>query len=145
MKITIQENSLCGETEVSIQCREANEEVLRILATLRAFDKKLMGTKDGKTFIIEAPKVLYCESVDKKTFLYTQDEVYETSLRLYELEERLSSVSFFRASKSVIININKIKSLKPDFGGKLDVTMVTGEKLSVSRQYTQNLKQKLGI
>ena len=38
--------------------------------------------------------MLYIESVDKRTFLYTEESVYETPLRLYELEERLAPYTY---------------------------------------------------
>ncbi len=95
--------------------------------------------------MLEPEKVLYIETVDKKTFLYTAKEVYETDLRLYELEERLGEREFFRATKSVLVNFNGIRSLRPDLGGRLRLAMVNGEALYVSRQYAPALKKRLGI
>lgn len=116
-----------------------------MLAVLHSFDKSLIGTKDGQAFVIDAADVLYFDSVDKRTFLYTQSDVLETPLRLYELEEQLSGGSFFRASKSTIINISKISSLRPELSGKFEVTLSNAEKLYVSRQYVPELKNKLGL
>lgn len=116
-----------------------------MLALIRSFDKKIIGARDGKTFVIDAADVLYFDTVDKRTFLYTQDDVLETPLRLYELEEQLSGGSFFRASKSMIINISKISSLRPELSGKIEVTLSSAEKLYVSRQYVPELKNKLGL
>ncbi len=144
MKITIQENELQIETEVVIHCRQADVETLKLVAALKGLDKKLTGTKDGRTYVVDPSCVLYFESVDKKTFVYTETDVLETSLRLYELEERLPR-DFFRASKSAIVNIAKIKSILPDFGGRLEVTLINGERLLVSRQYAHDLKTKLEL
>lgn len=145
MKITINENSSLTDTEIIINCKNADENILKMIASLRIYEHKLTGTKDNKTFIIDANEVLYCDTVDKKTFIYTQNEVFETGLKLYELEERLSSNDFFRASKSTVINLAKIKSLMPDFGGRLSVTLENGEKLNISRQYVPYIKQKLSL
>ncbi|MFZ2537468.1 MAG: LytTR family DNA-binding domain-containing protein [Oscillospiraceae bacterium] len=145
MKITINENSSLSDTEIIINCKSADENVLKIIASLRVYEHKLTGTKDNKTYIIDSDKVLYCDTVDKKTFIYTQNEVYETQLRLYELEEKLSSNDFFRASKSTVINLAKIKSFMPDFGGRLEVTLDNGERLNISRQYVPYIKQKLSL
>lgn len=145
MKITINENSSLTDTEIIINCKNADENILKMIASLRIYEHKLTGTKDNKTFIIDANEVLYCDTVDKKTFIYTQNEVFETGLKLYELEEKLSSNDFFRASKSTVINLAKIKSLMPDFGGRLSVTLENGEKLNISRQYVPYIKQKLSL
>lgn len=145
MKITINENSAKDEVEIIIKCKQADEEVLKMVASLRSFDSTITGTKEGQTFLITPETVLYIESVDKKTFIYTEKDVYETPLRLYEFEEKLYREGFFRASKSTIINLSGVKSLRPDFGGRLLLTMNNGEKMTVSRQYAGVVKTRLGL
>ena len=116
MKIRMEEDPSEEDLEITIRCRQTNEQVIRILEMLRMADRKLTGHKDQQTYLLDVSQVLYIDTVEKKTFLYTETEVYETPLRLYELEERLESCDFFRASKSLIINFNQIQSLKPEFG-----------------------------
>lgn len=144
MKIRIEEDAAAQEMEITIRCRRTDDSVIRLLEMLRAGDKKLTGHLGNQTYILDAGAVLYIDTVEKRTFLYTKDAVYETPLKLYELEERLESADFFRASKSSIINFNQIQSLKPEFGGTMQVTMSNGEKLMVSRQYARIIKEKLG-
>lgn len=145
MNIRIQESAEAAETEVIITCRRADEQILKMISMLHAFDKKLTGVKDGETFLLDAASILYIDTVDKKTFLYTQNGAYETPLRLYELEERLASSDFLRAGKSCIVNFSQVQSLRPEFGGKLILTLTSRERLFVSRQYAAAVKQKLGI
>lgn len=145
MKLSIQEDPEFQETEVIIRCRQTDAQILKMLATLRVFDQKITGFREGQTFLLDAGAILYIDTVDKKTFFYTEDAVYETPLRLYELEERLAACDFFRASKSVIINFNEIKSMRPDFGGRMQLTMTNGEVVFASRQYVPVIKQKLGL
>lgn len=144
MKITIQENESQDELEVVVRCRKIDGQVSELVAALSGMDKKLTGTMDGKTFVLDPADILYFESVDKKTFAYARAAVYEVASRLYELEERLPR-NFFRASKAAVVNISKIKSIAPDFNGRLEVAMSSGEKLIISRQYAQVLKEKLGL
>lgn len=145
MKITINENAELADTEIIINCKNTDENVLKIIASLRIYERKLTGVKDKKTFIIDVSEVLYCDTVDKKTFIYTQNEVYETQLKLYELEEKLVSSDFFRAAKSTVVNLAKVKSISPDIGGRLEITMENGEKLNISRQYVPFIKQRLSL
>lgn len=145
LKIQVYESSMHEETEIIIKCQTITEEIEKIMAMLRVFDLKLTGVREKETYILEAPKILYIDTVDKKTFFYTSDAVYETPLKLYELEEQLVAHDFFRASKSCIINFNQIRALKPDIDGRILVTMNNGEKLMVSRQYALIIKQKLGV
>lgn len=145
MKIQVNESNTHEEIEIVINCKSINKDIEKVMAMLRVLDLKLTGMKDKETYILEASKILYIDTVDKKTFFYTEKEVYETPLKLYELEEQLVTSDFFRASKSCIINFNQIKALKPDIDGRLLVTMNNGERLMVSRQYALTIKQKLGV
>ena len=145
LKIVINEDKSIEETEVIINCRQTDEQILRICAGLRMFDKKVTGVLDEQIFLLNISDILYIETVDRKTFLYTAGQVYETPLKLYELEERLAGDDFIRATKSSILNFGKVKSLRGDFGGRLLCTLENGEKVTVNRQYTSAIKQKLGL
>ncbi len=142
MKITIETNQMIKETEIKIVCNSITQDIEKIISTLNIFDKKLTVKKNDEIFFINISEVLYIDTVDKKTFVYTSDNVYETTLKLYELEEQFE---FFRASKSCIINIKYIKSLKSDFDRKIRVTMENEEQIIVSRQYAIELKELLGV
>jgi len=120
-----------------------NDEMEKVIASLRALDFKLTGVKNGQTYILDASQILYIETVDKKTFLYAENDIYETNMRLYELEQLLQSGDFFRAGKSSIINFNRIKSLKSDIDGRFIVYLDNNEKLIVSKQYAAFIKNKL--
>jgi len=104
---------------------------------------KLTGRKEGRQHILEASDVVYIDSVEKHTFLYTSNGVYESSLKLYELEAKLADRDFLRASKSCLFNINHVQSIKPDFDRRLIMTMSGGIELIVSRQYAAAVKEKL--
>ena len=144
MKININIDSSLVETEITINCAAMGDELEKVIASLRTLDFKLTGINKGQTYILDAAQILYIDTVDKKTFLYTKSDVYETALRLYELEQQLSTNDFFRASKSSIINFSKVKSLKSDIDGRIIVVMENNERLIVSRQYTSFIKEKLG-
>ena len=144
MKINININPEISETEVLITAAALSEELEKVMSSLRALDFKLTGVSRGQTHILDSTQILYIDTVDKKTFLYTETDIYESSLKLYELEGQLSTNDFFRASKSSIINFNKIKSLKSDMDGRIIVIMENKEKLVVSKQYASYIKNKLG-
>ncbi|WP_180375435.1 LytTR family DNA-binding domain-containing protein [Clostridium thermarum] len=145
MNVIIDESHNYEETEVIIKCSKIDEEIKKLVSILKAPEEKIMGVLNGVTHLIDPQDIFYFESVDKKTFIYTETQVLETHLRLYELEEKLGKQDFFRASKSTIINISRIKKLSPRFNGRLDVLLENDEKLVVSRQYVPVLKEILGL
>jgi DNA-binding LytR/AlgR family response regulator len=142
MKINININELFSETEITINAGGLTETVEKIIAAVRMLDMKLSGVKDGQKYILDAAKIVYIESVDKRIFLYTEAECFETSLKLYELEQLLQG-DLMRAGKSCLFNFNYIKSLKNELDGRTILTMENNIKIVVSRQYTPEVKQKL--
>jgi len=120
-----------------------SEDIEKMLSSLRLYDLKLTGYKDSRQYIIEAKNVIYIESLEKRTFLYTINDTFESSFRLYELEEKLSNYNFLRASKNCLFNINHVLSIEPDLDRRLILTMEKGIKLIVSRQYAATVRQKL--
>jgi len=143
MKIAINTDEKCNETEITITCSRINEDIEKILAAIRLLDMKLSGRKEGRQYILEASDIMYIESTDKRSFLYTLTDVYESQFKLYELEAKLADRDFLRASKNCIFNINHVQSIEPDFDRRLILTMPRDLKLVVSRQYSAAVKQKL--
>lgn len=145
MKISINVNADIPDTEILISCSHLTPEIERVLATLRILDKQITAKKGEETYLLEVSKVIYLESVDRRTYVYTLEEVYESSLKLYELEQQLEEYGFFRVSKSCVIQLRYIRSLKADINRRIRVTLENGEQIIVSRQYAERLKQKLGV
>lgn len=137
--------SINDSLKVIIQCRQVNDEVLRLKGYIEMYDRKIQAKRDSETFFVDSSDVLYFESVDNRTFLYTADDVMEVRLRLYELEGFLSEKDFIRISKSQIVNINKIKALKPELNRTILATMCNGEQIYISRKYVKAIRNVLSI
>lgn len=145
MKITVNISPEFQEPEVVINCSVQNEEVQQIARVLNSVQLTLPGRRQGELKRISLHDILYIESVDSKTYLYTADQVYETDAPLYRLEQQLCGYSFFRVSKAFIINLNRVASVKPEFGSRLILTMDNLEKIIVSRTYAKNIKNALEV
>jgi len=143
MKITINTDERYTETEININCNNMNEYIEKLLAAIRMLDMKLSVRKDGQQHFIDISQIIYIESIDKRTFIYTAAEVYESPFRLSELEEKLTKLDFLRASKSCLFNIRHLHSLKSDLEQRLILTMEKDIKIIVSRQYSGAVKEKL--
>lgn len=131
--------------QVIIKCRQVDHEVMKLKSHIELFEHKLSAKKENELYFVNSSDVLYFESVDNRTFLYTQDDVMEIKQRLYELESILSDKDFVRISKSQIVNINKIQSLKPELNRTILATMCNDEQLSISRKYVKTIRNILSI
>ncbi len=141
MQVTIRQDLESG-TAVEIHCREITSETERLERYIRRFDERIIGSSEGQAHTIAVEQILYIEAVDKKTFLYTPGNVYETD---YELEEMLDGKTFFRCSKSVIVNLNKITKLKPEVTRNILATLTNGEVVVISRRNVKQLKALIGL
>ena len=86
MKYTINQIT-SGEDEAILNYIEMNEEVARIVAFFKSDSKKIIGWKDKIQIVIRPEEILYIESVDGRTFAYTEQDVYKVNFTLAQLEE----------------------------------------------------------
>lgn len=145
MKITINVDEKINETKIEIHCKQLTPDIEKILATLRMLNQQMMVTKEEENYLLDVAKIVYIEAIDRTTFVYTADSLYESKLKLYEMEERLCESGFFRISKSCLVNLRYIKSLRNDVERKLRLTLENGEQIMVSRQYADEIKRRLGV
>ena len=93
--------------------------------------------------MIGLSQILYIESVDGKTFAYLAEDVLQVDFTLAQLEQMLNAVNFFRCSKSMILNIDKVKALKSLASNRIDATMCNGEHILISRTYASDFRKRL--
>lgn len=144
LKIVIEEPQGSEEEQVIIKCHQMTPELLHIITLLKMQDG-LIGYEGNEIHRIHIAAIYYIEVVENKTFLYCKNEFYESKQKLYEIEECLANSDLIRVSKSVILNLSKIKSLYPALSGRFEAVLNNGEKIIISRQYVSDLKKRLGI
>lgn len=145
MKIEINIDETAADMEVVVTCSKLTPKVEKILAALRMMDCQLTGKKGDEIHLLDIARIIYIESVERKCYVYTADDVYESDFPLYELERQLAEYGFLRVSKSFLIYLPSIQSLKADINRRIRITMVNGEQIIASRQYADGLKKRLGV
>lgn len=142
MKYTIEQIKQ-GDDELILKYQNLNQEVEHIINFMSFAEKKLVGTKEGLQVVIDVKQILYIESVDRKTFVYLEEDVVRVEYTLTQLERILNSVRFFRCSKSMMINIDKVKVLDSLASNRIDATMCNGEHIIISRTYASEFRRRL--
>lgn len=145
MKIKIIENPSIQEIEIHILCKENNEYVKRLTECLTEKQITITGRIENEYVKISSNDIYYFESVDNRTYIYCEKNVYQSNMKLYELEEKLSGTRFARINKSCIMNIRKLEKVKSQINGRLLATLYNGEKLIINRSYVPDVKRKLKI
>ena len=145
LKVEIKVDDKADDLHIIVTCRHLTPEIEKLLETLRMMDRQLTAKKNGEIYLLDIAEVIYIEIIDRKCFVYTPDEVYESDFRLYELERQLEEFGSLRVSKSFLIHLQKVQSLKADINRKIRITMSNGEQIIASRQYADELKKRLGV
>ena len=93
------------------------------------------GTCDDMRVTVQVSDVLYFESVNRKTFAYTDSMCVEFREPLKNLLSNFGDTGFIRISKSAIVNVYKIDHLQGDMNMRVIIFLKNGEKLIMNRGY----------
>lgn len=133
------------EIEVRVRYKEETKEFISLKQLLETWDSKVRCKDQNMALWIKASDIYYIESVDKRTFIYDQHKVYECEERLYQLEQNLPQNSFVRVSKSCIVNLDKLKSIRSLVNSRLEATLINEEKITITRKYIADIRRKLEV
>lgn len=143
MVIKTEQDLSCGDIEILIRYAKTNKRLKRLIALIQSFDTRIKCSGENTERLVNASDIFYIESVDKRTFLYLENTVLRTDYRLYQLAESLADLGFVQVSKSCILNINVLESIKPLVNSRMEATLKNGERLHITRKYLGHIRQAL--
>lgn len=143
MIVKLEEDRDRQEIEVLIRYGEKTRLLERLQELIESVNKTVKCRVDTGEIWMKASDIYYIESVDKKTFVYGDKAVYRSEQRLYRLEGDLMSAGFVRASKSCLLNIHMLQSIRPLMNSRLEATLINGEKINVTRKYISEIRKSL--
>ena len=145
MKTIVEIIEKSKEETANFKVHEVTKSLQNVISILNNEKLFLVGEENGAHYKVPYSNVFYIEVVDKKSFIYTQDKVYQSAEKLYQLEEKLLPHKFIRIGKSMLLNIEVIQSVSPTLSGRFEATLVNDERVAVSRKYVPELKKALGM
>jgi len=135
MKLNARKDITLDDDYVDIRYRELTPTIHQIFQLCEDTGSVLLCEKDNATYKVDVNDVLYIETVDRKSCVYTKDEVFIMPTPLSQLEEALASKYFIRISRVTLLNIYKVKSVSNGLEFRLTAEMVNGEKIIINRSY----------
>ena len=146
MKIKNEIDEGLAEEEIVIRCKSLNEDVITIQKRITDAVNSRMQlevSKDDKEYYLIIDEILFFETDINGVIVHTATQMYETKLKLYELEDILPG-NFIRVSKSAILNSSKVRAIHKNITGASEVEFVgSSKKVFVSRNYFKVLMAKL--
>ena len=99
-----------------------------------------MVVKDGDRFILlKASEVIWVASAANYVKVHTSSRSFVVRMPLAEVETRLDPMNFARISRSTILNIDRVREIRPLWHGDFEVFLQEGIQLRMSRRYRDRL------
>ncbi len=125
---------------------ETGEDADFILTESDRFPAFLSVRNDKKEHVeLSISKVCYIEAYGKDIEIHTDEGVFLSQERMYQLEELLNPQSFLRISKSVIVAKRHIRKIRPSLSMKFILTLSDGTIVDVTRSYYSDFKRSFNI
>ncbi|MDE7020053.1 MAG: LytTR family transcriptional regulator DNA-binding domain-containing protein [Lachnospiraceae bacterium] len=149
MRLNLFEDKSNIDEHVDLYFKEMNPVVRQIIDTVNAERPVLYGRAadedldDGDIVLLDPKEIYYMDFVERRLFAYTKDGVFRVKSSLASCEEQLWNYGFVRVSKSNLINIYKIKQLKPDLNMRVFALFDNGERICINRNYRKKFHEYL--
>ena len=149
MKLNLYEDKNNSSEHVDVYYSNMRPLIRQIIDTVNSDRPKLKGRPadedldDGEEILLDPKEVYYLDHIDRKLFAYTKDGVFRVMETLSSCEEMLWNYGFVRVSKSNLINIYRIRQLKPDLNMKVYASFDNGERICVNRSYKKSFNEYL--
>ena len=106
---------------------------------------QIPGYKEDEIVMLSISRIECFVVEGEKTFaVYSDGKRYIVRKRLYELEEKLGTY-YVRISKSMIVNLRKVRNVSAEPGGRMVAVLLNDERVIISRSYVKDIKRRLGI
>lgn len=132
-----------GEERIDIYYAKMTPAVKQIISIVQKERPVLYGMAEEEKVLLETEDIYYFDTVDRRTFAYTADTTCQVAKTLSLLEEELKPFGFIRINKSNLVNIYKIKRIKPEPNMRISAILKNGERLQINRGYKRTFEEYL--
>lgn len=96
--------------------------------------------RDGERFVLlRAQDLDWAEASANYLRFHVGQRVFQLRMTMAELEKRLDPAQFCRIHRSTIVNLDRIREIKPEWHGEYQVVLTNGVTLRLSRGYRDRL------
>jgi two-component system LytT family response regulator len=126
----------------SLERGEFNRQLIRLLDDRLAARKpieRLVIKSGGRIYFLNVEEVDWIEAADNYVELHVGSESHLLRETISGLAAKLDPARFLRIRHSTIVNIERVKELRPLFRGEYLIVLRDGTELTSSRRYRKNL------
>lgn len=126
---------------------EVSDRILSLLEEQRAKTKyldRLVVKSGGRVFFLKTDEIDWIEAEGNYVCLHVKKEHWLVRESIGGLEAQLDPQKFQRIHRSQIINLDRIKELRPWSHGEYHIILHDGTQLTLTRSYREKLRELLG-
>lgn len=124
--------------------KEDLSSLLGELRTQRTQPVRFPIKTSSRVFFVRMEDIDWVEAADNYVCLHVGVDTHLLRETMNSIEGRLDSAHFCRIHRSSIVNVDRIKELRPWFHGEYVVVLADGTELTLSRSYRDRLLGTLG-
>ena len=96
--------------------------------------------RDGERYVlVRVNDVDWAEASANYVRLHVGPRTYQMRMTMADLEKQLDPARFTRIHRSAIVNLDRVREIRPEWHGEYEVALVTGTTLRLSRGYRDRL------
>src|SRR6516225_11589988 len=121
--------------------------VLEMLGDLEARQRapeRIVIKSDGEIVYLKPHEIDWAESAGNYVCLHVGGATHILRETITALESRLGSRQFMRVHRSTLVNVDRIKTLRPSLYGDYSILLRDGTKLTLSRGFRETVLRRLG-
>jgi DNA-binding LytR/AlgR family response regulator len=118
--------------------------LLKSLAAQGRYLTRLAVRDRDRIRVLGADEVDWIDIEEEQVMVHVGDNAFRIRRTLAELESRLDPTTFFRAHRSAIVNLDRVKEVIPWFKGSHKLRLTSGAEMDLSRARARVLRQLLG-
>jgi two-component system LytT family response regulator len=109
------------------------------------FLRRLVVKTGERVLLLNVGEVDWLEAAGNYVCVHVGKQSYIVRDSLANLESHLDPAHFARTHRSTVVNLDRIRELRPHWHGDYRLTLQSGQVLQLSRRYRLALTEKLGI
>lgn len=136
------EKTLARAKDLVVRNDAEREKQNRLTASHRAFTQRFMVRSAGRIVFLKAGEIDWIEAADYYARLHVGANAYLIRESMNDLEARLDPNAFVRIHRSAIVNLDRVREMRPLFRGELTVILHDGTQLRMSRGRREDLESR---
>jgi two-component system, LytTR family, response regulator len=136
------EKALARAKELVRRHDTEREKHTQLTAAHRAFTKRFMVRSAGRVVFLKADEIDWIEAADYYARLHVGGNGYLIRESMNDLEATLNPDTFVRIHRSAIVNLDRVREMRPTFRGEHLVVLQDGTELRMSRGRREDLESR---